>query len=328
MSKTYGRIVVENTGSPDVMEWREEAIPTTGANEVRIRNEAIGVDYIDTQIRAGQLPASLPTGIGFAGVGVVEEVGAEVKHVAVGERAAYMYFVPGSYAEQRIVPADRVVRLPDQELAAETAAGALFRGLTAWYLANRLRKIEKGDVVLVHAAAGGVGLILTQWLLHLGATVVGTVDTAEKAAALREFGCVHPVIIPQEDFVAKVAEVSDGRGAAVVYESIGKATFEGSLDSARRFGLIASFGWPSGDPDISLMTLRAKGSLFITRPTVTQYTAEASDFQAGAKALFQLVKDGTIRIKVGNSYPLRNAAQAHSDIVAGKTLGSVVLTVG
>lgn len=327
MSQTYGRIVVEATGSPDVMQWKEEPIQSPGPNEVRIRNEAIGVDYIDTQIRAGQLPASLPTGIGFAGVGVVEEVGEEVKHVARGDRAAYMYFVPGSYAEQRIVPSDRVVRLPDQDLAAETAAGALFRGLTAWYLATRLRKIEKGDVVLVHAAAGGVGLILTQWLLHLGATVVGTVATAEKAEALREFGCEHPVIIPEEDFVAKVKEVSGGRGAAIVYESIGKETFEGSLDSAQRFGLVVSYGWPSGDPEVSLMNLRAKGSLFITRPTVTQYTADSSDFQAGTKALFQFVKEGTLRIKVGNSYALRDAARAHADIVAGKTLGSVVLTV-
>jgi NADPH2:quinone reductase len=198
--------------------------------------------------------------------------------------------------------------------------------LTAWYLATRLRPIGKGDAALVHAAAGGVGLILTQWLAHLGVTVIGTVDSKEKADALREFGCPHPVLMPDEDFVGKVKEVTGGRGVAIVYESIGLATFERSLDCARRFGLIASFGWPSGDPGpVSLMTLRNKGSLFITRPTVTQYTAEAEDFRAGAAALFALIKEGKLRIKVGNSYPLREAARAHADIVAGRTLGSVVL---
>lgn len=326
MSETYGRIVVEKTGDPEVMQWVQEPVQHAGPNEVRVRHEAIGVDYIDTQIRGGLLPATLPTGLGFAGVGIAEEVGDGVNHVKRGDRVAYMYFVAGSYGEERVVPADRVVRLPDQTLAPDIAAGALFRGLTAWYLANRLRPIGKGDTALVHAAAGGVGLILTQWLAHLGATVVGTVDTEEKAAALRDFGCAHPVIIPAEDFVAKVKEVTGGRGAAIVYEAIGIATFERSLDCARRFGLIASYGWASGDPgSVSLMTLRNKGSLFITRPTVTQYTAEAEDFQAGAAALFGLIKQGTLRIKVGNSYPLREAARAHADLVAGKTLGSVVL---
>ena len=325
MTKTYGRMIVEQTGAPEVMRWIEEPVRHPEATEVRVRHEAIGVDFIDTQIRAGQLPATLPTGLGFAGVGIAEEVGSDVRHIKKGDRVAYMYFVAGSYGEERVVPGDRVISLPDQTLAPELAAGALFRGLTAWYLSNRLRQVNIGDVVLVHAAAGGVGLILTQWLQHLGATVVGTVDTQEKADALREFGCAHPVVIPKEDFVAKVKEVSGGKGAAIVYESIGKATFEGSLDCAKRFGLIASFGWPSGDPDISLMTLRNKGSLFITRPTVTQYTAEADDFRAGAAALFGLIKQGTLRIKVGNTYALRDAWKAHTDIVAGRTLGSVVL---
>ncbi len=326
MSDTYGKIIVHQTGEPDVMQWTQEPVRHAGPNEVRVRHEAIGVDYIDTQIRAGLLPANLPTGLGFAGVGIAEEVGEGVSHVRRGERVAYMYFVAGSYGEERVVPAERVFRLPDQSLAPDLAAGALFRGLTAWYLSNRLRKIGKGDAALVHAAAGGVGLILIQWLAHLGVTVIATVDTQEKAAAVRDFGCPHVVVMPQEDFVAKVKEVTGGRGVAVVYESIGAATFERSLDCAQRFGLVASFGWPSGDPGaVSLMHLRNKGSLFITRPTVTQYTAEAEDFQAGATALFALVKDGTLRIKVGNSYPLREAARAHADLVAGKTLGSVVL---
>lgn len=327
MADVYGRIVVEQPGPPEqAMRWVVEPAAPVGPNEVRVRHEAIGVDYIDTQIRGGLLPAALPTGLGFAAVGTATEIGADVTDVRPGDRVAYMYFVAGSYAEERVVPAERVFVLPDQTLPAETAAGALFRGLTAWYLAVRLRQLNPGDVALVHAAAGGVGLILTQWLAHLGVVVVGTADSPEKTAALRDFGCAHPVLIPQEDFVARVREVSAGKGAAVVYESIGAETFERSLDCARRFGLVVSFGWPSGDPDpVPLMTLRNKGSLFVTRPTVTQYTAEAEDFRAGAAALFGLVKDGTLRIKVGNSYPLRDAARAHADLVAGRTLGSVVL---
>lgn len=325
MSK-YGRIVVEATGAPEVMRWVEEESHAPAPGEVRVRHEAIGVDYIDTQIRAGLLPASLPTGLGFAAAGTAVAVGAGVDHIAVGDRVAYIYFTAGSYSEERIVPAERVIVLPDQTLAADLAAGALFRGLTAWYLATRLRPIGQGDTALVHAAAGGVGLILSQWLKHLGVTVIGTVDTEEKAAVAREYGCQHTVVLSREDFVAKVKAVSGGVGAAIVYESIGQETWERSLDCARRFGLVASYGWPSGDPgDVSLMTLRAKGSLFVTRPTVTQYTADAADFRMGAAALFQRIKDGAIRIKVGNSYPLREAHRAHADIVAGRTVGSVVL---
>lgn len=326
MSKTYGRYVVEETGAPDVMRWVREPVEPVGDKEVRVRHEAIGVDFIDTQIRAGDLPATLPTGLGFAGVGIAEEVGAEVPHVRVGERVAYMYFTAGSYGEERVVPGDRIFVLPDQSLAPDLAAGALFRGLTAWYLATRLRTIKPGDAVLVHAAAGGVGLLLTQWLTHLGATVIGTVATQEKADVLREFGCKHAVVIPDESFVDKVREVTGGKGCAVVYESIGADTFEHSLDCASRFGLIASFGWPSGDPGpVSLMHLRNKGSLFITRPTVTQYTADATDFREGAAALFGLVEHGTLRVRVGNTYALKDAAKAHTDIRAGATIGSVVL---
>jgi NADPH2:quinone reductase len=326
MSETYGRIVVEQTGAPEVMRWVDEPVHHAGPAEVRIRQEAIGVDYIDTQIRGGLLPANLPTGLGFAAVGIALEVGEGVTHIQPGDRVAYMHFVAGSYAQERVVPAERVIRLPDQTLSPELAAGALFRGLTAWYLATRLRPIGHGDTALVHAAAGGVGLILTQWLLHLGVKVVGTVDSDEKAQALREFGCEHAVVMPREDFVARVKDVSGGQGAAIVYESIGVETFARSLDCARRFGLVASYGWPSGDPgSVSLMELRTKGSLFITRPTVTQYTADAQDFRDGAQALFGLIAQGVLRIKVGNAYPLREAARAHADLVAGKTLGSVVL---
>ncbi|WP_118185439.1 quinone oxidoreductase family protein [Paraburkholderia phosphatilytica] len=326
MSESFKRVVVEATGGPEAMRLADEPVRHAGGNEVRVRNEAIGVDFIDTQIRGGLLPATLPTGIGFAAVGVAEEVGDGVHHVSRGDRVAYLYFVPGSYAQERIVPAERVIRLPDPEMPADIAAGALFRGLTAWYLATRLRTIGKGDSALVHAAAGGVGLILIQWLAHLGVEVIGTASTAEKVALLREFGCPHPVLIPDEDFVEVVKGATDGQGVSVVYESIGVKTFDRSLQCAKRFGLVASYGWPSGDPgSISLMSLRNQGSLFVTRPTVSQYTADANDFRTGVEALFDLVGQGKLKIKVGNTYALHDAAQAHADLAAGKTQGSVVL---
>jgi NADPH2:quinone reductase len=328
MNKTYGKYVVNKTGAPEVLEWTSEEFRQSASNEVRVRNEAVGVDFIDTMIRSGQLPTALPAGIGFAGVGIVEDLGTEVRNLSKGDRVAYMYFVGGSYAEQRYVPADRVFKLPDQSLSPVIAAGALFRGLTAWYLATRLRDLKQGDTVLVHAAAGGVGLILVQWLTHLGVKVVGTVHEKTKVSTLLTYGCHYPVVIPEEDFAAKVKEVSDGKGATVVYESIGAATFGKSLDCAGRFGLIVSYGWPSGDPgEVSLMTLRNKGSLFITRPTVTHYTAEPADFRCGATELFRMIKEGNLRIHVEHKYPLSQAAKAHEDIVAGKTVGSVVLVV-
>lgn len=328
MSNSYGTYLVHKQGEPEAMQWQQAPLRTVAPNEVRIRNEAIGVDFIDTMIRSGQLPAQLPTGIGFAGVGIVQETGEQVSGLAIGDRVAYMYFVAGSYAEQRYVPADRVFKLPNQEMPAVVAAGALFRGLTAWYLVKRMAALKPGDTALVHAAAGGVGLILVQWLKHLGVKVVGTVSRESKVATLKDYGCDHAVVIPDQDFAAKVMDVSEGKGAAVVYDCIGKATLEKSMECTRRFGLIVSFGWPSGDLDnLSLMNLRSKGSLFITRPTVTHYTADAEDLQQGCTELFQMVEDGHLRINTQHTYPLSHAAQAHRDMAEGKTVGSVVLTV-
>lgn len=327
MPATYKKIQIDEIGPPEVMHLVEETAGAPGPGEVFIRQEAIGVDYIDTQMRSGLMPLNLPSGLGFSAVGTVEAVGAGVDHVAAGDRVAYHYSVPGSYAEARIVPATRVFRLPDQGVDAEIAAGALFRGVTAWYLANRLRAIKPGDFVLVHAAAGGVGLILIQWLKHLGAEVIGTVESREKIAVLRDYGCAHPVLLTEEDFVARVKEITGGKGVSVVYESIGRETFERSLDCAARFGLVVSFGWPSGDVEpISLAHLRNKGSLFVTRPTISHYAADDDDFRAGATALFDLIARKIIRVKVGNSYPLADAPKAHDDLVNQRTLGSVVLT--
>lgn len=321
-----GRIVVDQPGAPEVMRWVDAPVAEPGPNEVRIRQEAVGVDFIDTQIRGGLMQVPLPTGLGMAAVGKVVAAGADVKHVKVGDRVGYLWTSFGSYAEERVVPADRVLPLPDQSLAPEAAAGALLRGLTAWYLVTRLKPIGKGDTALVHAAAGGVGTLLSQWLKHVGVTVVGTVGHADKVEVARAHGADHVVVLPDGDFAAKVKEVSNGVGAAIVYECIGKATYAKSLDAAKRFGLIASFGWPSGDPGpVSLMDLRTKGSLFITRPTVTQYTADPADYRAGFEAFFGLVRDGVLKITVGHSYPLKDAAKAHADLASGRTTGAVVL---
>jgi NADPH2:quinone reductase len=323
-----GRFVVGKTGGPEAMTWVEADLPPPAAAEVRVRHQAVGVDFIDTQIRGGIMPMALPTGLGFGAAGVVEAVGTGVQGLAPGERVAYTALTPGTYAERRNVPAERIFRLPDQSLPAETAAAALFRGLTAWYLSTRLRRIGPGDAVLVHAAAGGVGHILTQWLAHLGATVIGIVGERGKLAHLKAQGCAHAIALDEEDFVARVKELTGGKGCAVVYESIGKATFERSLDCAARFGLIASFGWPSGDVDpVALATLRNKGSLFVTRPTVSHYTAAADDFQAGAAALFRMIADGHLKIDAGHVYPLREAPAAHADLAARRTTGSIVLRV-
>lgn len=325
MSHAFRRFVVGATGGPEQLEWVQDARQELAPGEVAVRTEAVGVDFIDAMIRSGRLPSPLPTGIGYSAVGIVDAIGAEVIDVAVGDRVAYVYFVPGSYAEYRHVPAERIFRLPDQTMSPVIAAGAMFRGLTAWYLVNELWELKPGDTALVHAAAGGVGLILLQWLRYRGVMVVGTVRERGQVPVLLEYGCHATVVMPDEDLVGKVRQATRGKGADVVYESIGAATFERSLECARRFGLIVSYGWPSGDPEVSLMTLRAKGSLFLTRPTISHYVEDPSDYRRGAAALFRLVGEGVLRIHAEHTYPLREAAQAHADMESGRTVGSVVL---
>lgn len=329
MSNSVGALIVERTGGPEVLQWRQIELPEVGDNEVQIRQEAVGVDFIDTQLRSGLLPLpKLPSGLGFAAAGVIEKVGKSVTGLSEGDKVVYHFLTPGAYAEKRNVPAERVFKLPDQNLDSIIAAGALFRGLTAWYLATRLKDIKQGDWVLVHAAAGGVGLILCQWLSHLGAKVIGTCIGQEKAQILKEYGCAHPVDVEKEDFLEVTKRLTDDRGVSVVFESIGKETFEKSLDCAQRFGLIVSFGWASGDvAPIDLAYLRNKGSLFITRPTISHYVAESADFQRGASELFALIKSGDLRIRVDHQYPLKEAGAAHEDLASGKTSGSVILIV-
>ncbi|MCY1254225.1 2-haloacrylate reductase [compost metagenome] len=324
---TPGKFIFKQYGEPEVLTWINQEFSAAGEGEVLVRHEAIGVDFIDVLMRSGKMRPALPSDLGFAAAGVVAALGSNVRGLNVGDRVAYMCLSPGSYATHRVVPAARVFRLPNQSMDARLAAGALFRGLTAWYLATRLRPINPEDVVLVHAAAGGVGQILLQWLQLLGARVVATVSTDEKAAVVRSLGCEDVVVFPRESFLDKVLQVSDGKGAHVVYESIGKATFSESMAAARRFGLIASYGWPSGDPDaVELSSLRGQ-SLFITRPTVTQYTAEPADFQEACTALFQRVDDGRLKISVGAEFPLARAAHAHEALEGGGTTGSVVLVL-
>ena len=325
MEKKYGRFEITEFGEPNVLNWIQQDQRDLEPNEILIRNEAISVDFIDTMLRGGKLPLSLPSGIGYAGVGIVENTGSLVQGIVKGDRVAYMYFVAGSYAQKCYVPFDRVYKLPDQSMSPVIAAGALFRGLTAWYLATELWDLKRGDVAVVHAAAGGVGLLLTQWLTHLGIIVIGTIKERSKLEVLQRYGCPHPVVLTEQDLVSEVKDLTNGLGASIVYESIGAATFERSLECVRRFGLIASFGWPSGDPDISFSKLRSAGSIFATRPTVTHYTAEAADFHRGATALFDMVGRGAIQVNTDHTYALTDAARAHEDISAGRTVGSLVL---
>lgn len=326
MKNTVGKLIVEKVGGPEVMQWIQEELPEPSFNEALVRHEAIGVDFIDTQLRSGTMPASLPTGLGFAAVGVLEKIGETVEGLRPGDRVAYIYSVPGAYAEARNVPAERLFKLPDQDMSPEEAAGALFRGITSWYLATRLRDVRPGDYVLVHAAAGGVGLILTQWLTQLGAIVIGTTGGANKVQVLRDYGCLHPIDMDSQDFSEEVKRITNDQGVAIVYDSIGKTTFDRSLRCLQRFGLMVSYGWVSGDVDpIALSALRNLGSLFITRPTVSHYTADPADFKQGAAALYGMMANGHIKIKTDHRYPLRNAAQAHCDLAAKKTTGSVIL---
>ncbi|NYT84695.1 quinone oxidoreductase family protein [Pollutimonas harenae] len=326
MSTVFGKCIVNEPGGPSAIEWVQETLSAPADDEVSLQQEAISVDFIDIQIRKGSMGLPLPTGLGFSAVGKVVAKGKQVTGLEVGDRVAYSHSVAGAYAEYRNIPADRAFRLPDQSLAPEVAAGALFRGLTAWYLATRMKPIAMGDTVLVHAAAGGVGLILAQWLKHLGATVIGVVRGADKQRLALQNGCAHAIDSSSEDFVERVKVLTDGRGVSIVFDSVGKDTFEASLDCLARFGLMVSYGWASGDIEpVSLPALRNRGSLFITRPTISHYTAEASDFQEGAAALFELMASGAIQLTVGQTFALRDAGKAHEALASRGTVGSTVL---
>jgi NADPH2:quinone reductase len=313
------------TGGPDVLQWEDVAVGEPGPGQVRVRHTAVGVNFIDTYHRTGLYPLPLPSGLGSEAAGVVEAVGAGVEVVRVGERVAYAGGPPGSYSEVRVMSADRLVRIPDG-VADRQAAAMMLKGMTAQYLIRRTYAVQPGDTVLFHAAAGGVGLIACQWLKALGATVIGTVSSGEKAALVRAHGCDHVIDYTREDFAKRVREITDGRGVPVVYDSVGKNTFLGSLDSLRPLGLLVSFGNASGPvPPFELSLLTQKGSLFVTRPTLATYTATRADLEATANDLFTVVSAGSVKVEVRHTYALKDAAQVHRDLEGRKTTGSIVM---
>ncbi len=317
-------IRIHQPGGPAAMVWEDVEVGDPGAGELRVRHTAVGLNYIDTYHRSGLYPLPLPATIGMEGAGVVEAVGDGVTGFAEGDRIAYAT-IPGSYSEARLMPATKAVKIPDG-IEDRTAAAMMLKGMTAEYLTRRTYRVEKGDAVLFHAAAGGVGLIACQWLNHLGATVIGTVGSADKAQLATDAGCHHVINYREEDFVAKVKDITGGAGVAVVYDGVGKATFMDSLDCLRKRGMMVTFGNASGPVDpFSPAILSPKGSLYVTRPTLMDYCATPEDLNASASALFDVVKSGAVGIEINQTYPLADARKAHEDLEGRKTTGSTVL---
>jgi len=315
------------TGGPEVLRWEEVSLPDPADHEVRVRHYAVGLNFIDIYHRSGLYPVPLPSGLGLEGAGVVEAVGSAVTDIRPGDRVAYAGGPLGAYAEVRNIPADRLVKLPDT-IDFKTGAAMMLQGLTAQYLLRRTYLVQPGDTILIHAAAGGVGLIVCQWAKALGARVIGTVGNDEKAALARAHGCDHAIVYSRENFTERVKEITGGAGVPVVYDSIGKDTFFGSLDCLRPLGLMVAFGNASGPvPPVDILELSKRGSLFLTRPTLSTYTAKRSDLLQMAKELFEVVTTGQVRIEIRQTYALQDASQAHADLAARKTTGSTVFTV-
>ncbi|MFN0264735.1 quinone oxidoreductase family protein [Tepidamorphus sp. 3E244] len=322
--------VIHELGGPDAMRWEDWPVPDPAPGEVRLRHTAVGVNFADTYHRGGishpwPVPPC-PVVIGFEGVGIVTGIGDGVTDFAEGDRVAYGIPPLGSYSQERNYPADKLLHLPDG-LDEKTVAALLMKGMTAHYLLHRTYKVQPGDTIVVHAAAGGMGLILCQWAKALGATIVGTVSTPEKAEAARAAGCHYPVVRSEEDFADKVREVTDGEGAAVVYEAIGKDTLQRSLDCLRLMGVCAAYGHVSGPPDPVdiIQDLGRRGSLFITRPAIMHYVARRADLEWTARDLFKAIGDGILDPNINYEYPLEDAVAAHTAIESGKTLGATVL---
>jgi NADPH:quinone reductase len=315
------------TGGPEVLEWQQVEVGKPGQGKVRIRHTAVGLNYIDTYQRSGLYPMPMPSGLGSEAAGVIEEVGPGVTELKPGQRVAYAGGPLGAYSEERVMPADRLVPVPDG-ITDQQAAAMMLKGMTAWYLVRRTHVVKSGETILIHAAAGGVGLIVCQWAKHLGATVIGTVGDEEKAALAKKNGCDHPINYRKEDFVARVNEITQGKKLPVVYDSVGKDTFYKSLDCVAPLGLLASFGQSSGAiGPVDIGILAGKGSLFLTRPTLNTYTATREDLLTAARELFEVVQKGAVKIQVNQTYPLRDAAKAHHDLQDRKTTGSTVFTV-
>ena len=319
---------IHEVGGPEVLRWEEVTLGPPGPTEVKIRHEFCGLNFIDVYHRNGLYPVRRPFTLGSEGAGVVSEVGAEVRDLVVGDRVAYAGGPPGAYSEERLLPADRAVKLPEG-IDTRAAASMMLKGMTAQYLLRQTIRVEPGDTILFHAAAGGVGLIACQWAKHLGATVIGTAGSEEKAALARAHGCDHVIEYKRDPFPAKLRELTQGKGVRVVYDSVGKDTFLGSLDCLMPRGLLALFGQSSGSvPPFDPALLAAKGSLYLTRPTLNAYIATRATLLATANDLFDVVKSGAVKIGPSRIVPLATAADAHRAIEARETTGSTVFAVG
>lgn len=318
-------IIVEQTGGPEVLRWQKVDLPQPGPGQALIRHTAIGLNFIDVYFRTGLYPAPLPFTPGMEGAGIVEAVGEGVTDIQPGDRVGYGQSPLGAYAERRLIPADKLIRLPDW-IADEVAAAMLLQGLTAQYLLRQTFPVKPGDMVLIHAAAGGVGLLASQWARALGATVIGTVGSAEKAALAAAHGCHHVILYGQEDLVARVREITGGQGVDVVYDGVGKDTFDRSLDCLRRRGLMVSYGNASGAvPPFDVGLLNKKGGLFLTRPSVGHYAGTRAELLAMADDLFAVVRTGQVKVNIHQRFALRDAADAHRALEARATTGATVL---
>jgi NADPH2:quinone reductase len=323
-------IRIYEQGPPEVMKWEEVDLPPPGAGEVRMRHEVSGLNYIDTYHRGGVYKMPLPMGIGSEAAGVVEATGDSVTELKPGDRVTYASGTPfqpvGSYSEARNIPAARLVKIPDG-IKSETAAAMMLKGMTVSYLIKRTYKVKSGDTVVWHAAAGGVGLIACQWLKTLGVTIIGTAGSDEKCALAKAHGADYCINYKKEDFVARVKEITGGRGVPVVYDSVGKDTFDKSLECLSMYGLMVTFGNASGSvPPVNLAP-QLKGHLYVTRPSLQPYTAARQDLLALASDLFDIVAAGKVKIDINQRYPVKDAVQAHKDLESRKTTGSTVLTV-
>jgi NADPH:quinone reductase len=318
-------IRIHTHGGPEVMRWEEVDVQAPAKGQALIRHSAIGLNFIDCYERSGLYPGTLPMTLGREGAGVVLALGPGVKGLQAGDRVAYASSVAGAYAEQRVLPADRLVKIPDG-VSDRLAAASMLKGMTAQFLLRRTFRVKKGTVVVVHAAAGGVGLIAAQWARHLGATVIGVVGSAAKAEVAARNGCHEVVVTGRDDLPARAKALTRGKGADVVYDSVGQDTFFQSLDSLRPLGLMVTYGNASGPvPPFQPLELAKRGSLFLTRPTLFHYVAKRADLERSARELFDVIGSGAVRIEIGQTYALRDVAQAHRDLEGRRTVGSTVL---
>ncbi len=321
---THAVVILEH-GGPEVLHWQSVDPGKPGPGEVLIRQTAVGLNYLDVYERTGLYPSPLPTGLGREAAGVIEQLGPGVRNLATGDRVAYVSGLPGAYAEQRVMPANRLVGIPEG-VSDRLAAAAMLKGLTAYYLLRRTYRVRKGTWVVIHAAAGGVGLIAVQWARQLGARVIGVVGSESKAEVARSNGCQHVLVSGRDELAPAVRGITSGAGADVVYDSVGKDTFFSSLDSLRRLGMMVSFGNASGPPPpVNVLELGRRGSLFLTRPALFDYIVTRSELLRAAKELFGVIGSGAVRIEIGQTWPLSDAALAHRALEARQTVGSTVL---